>query len=101
MPWFRHKHTSANDDSSGYAFCPACTDGSKRGKAVQRYNDAYGVWVHVGNCFTCAGTGGSAGNADRDLDWVCEVCDGSGKCPTCDGTGRVYSSFLSDGDYSE
>lgn len=99
--WFGHKkHKSPHDDSSGYALCPACTDGSRRGLAVKRYNDSYGYSVAIGSCFACGGTGGSMGTGDDRADWICEVCDGSGKCPTCDGSGTVYSSFLSDGDYT-
>lgn len=100
MPLFGHRRKHNDDESSGYAFCPTCTDGSKRNQPVKRYNDSYGVWVKVGDCFACAGTGGSAGNDNRDHDWICETCNGTGTCPTCDGSGTVYSSFMSDGDYT-
>ena len=32
-------------------------------------------------CTCCGGTGGSVGNPDPGMDWICDCCSGTGKVP--------------------
>lgn len=98
MPFGFGRNKSVGDASrGGYGPCPLCNPGTNDGRGY--WNDFTQDYSSVGACQDCGGLGGSLGNDDKSLDYVCSTCRGTGSCQECHGSGVVWSLiFVEDDD---